>query len=342
MLLLNTLHEKTNAIIHTAATEPGNIYTACNDLYQWLIDIVLLDENSTENRDNVLLDTGSALGTTWAAKCIQDFMRTKKFMDGVYAAANDVKKQQRQTPLHILYAGTGPFATLVLPLLATFTSNELQFTFLEINEHSYAILRQLIATLKLEKYIHNIEMADAAKWTLPKGEQVDIFISETMLAGLQKEPQVAIYMNIVPQLAAHTILIPTEIVLSAGLINHAKFHEARMNNENCREAIKELGTVFCLNKKTITHHSQPYQLQMNHYTFPAQEVVLSKAHLEAYKHLYIFTDITIYENVQMKLNESSLTMPLKVKNMQALVEGTASFEYQISKMPGLNFSFVPA
>ena len=46
--------------------------------------------------------------------CVDDIMRTRRFVRGVYHAMADMLNA-REGKINLLYAGTGPFAMLVLP-----------------------------------------------------------------------------------------------------------------------------------------------------------------------------------------------------------------------------------
>lgn len=132
--------------------------------------------------------------------------------------------------------------------MACFSSQQLQFTLLEVNENSYTCLQQLIKTLQFENYIHRLEKADAPKWTLPANEQVDLFISETMQQGLKNEPQVAICMNLANQLQNSTIIIPEQITLIAALIDHQKKgleNSEAVESENCFHPQQRKYTAAC-------------------------------------------------------------------------------------------------
>ena len=63
------------------------------------------------NREDIHLANGKALGTSWAARCVDDIIRTKKFVAGVYQAVQKLLNEYPEKTVHILYAGTGPFAT---------------------------------------------------------------------------------------------------------------------------------------------------------------------------------------------------------------------------------------
>ena len=92
--------------------EEIDFYTLKNtlDAYsEMLIDISELDMESNESRKHMALESGSAIGTTWAAMCINDLLRTRQFLRGIFKAVEKVMGQQKK--VYILYAGSDPFAS---------------------------------------------------------------------------------------------------------------------------------------------------------------------------------------------------------------------------------------
>ena len=61
------------------------------------------------------LSSGVAISPVQAARCLQETVRTQAFLKGVKAAIEE--KLNAHDTLHILYAGTGPYGPLLLPLL---------------------------------------------------------------------------------------------------------------------------------------------------------------------------------------------------------------------------------
>jgi hypothetical protein len=99
----------------------GELLSETLDLYR---DILLtasgIDLGGELEMGCIHTGAGVAIGTTWAALCIDDVLRTKRFVSGLYHAIKTVA-DRRAGPVHVLYAGTGPWATLVLPLTSRFS-----------------------------------------------------------------------------------------------------------------------------------------------------------------------------------------------------------------------------
>ncbi len=64
------------------------------------------------------LSTGIAIGPAAAISCLHDTWRTVKFLRGIYRAIRDLQARFAKTKIHVVDAGCGPLATLVLPLCA--------------------------------------------------------------------------------------------------------------------------------------------------------------------------------------------------------------------------------
>jgi len=155
------------------------------------------DMDIEEGRNDIMFDNGKALGTFWAALCLDDMMRTRQFIRGINEAIKE--KINTQKPIHILYAGTGPFATLILPFIFRYSKQQIKYTFLEINPFSFKILQNLISKLGLEDYDITLLKADATKYKIDSENEPDIIISETMQNALAKEQQVPIFLNLMSQ-----------------------------------------------------------------------------------------------------------------------------------------------
>ena len=68
------------------------------------------DLDSEEGKNDLYFENGKALSTYHAALCLDDLIRTKKFIRGIDKA---IIEKSKNKPIHILYAGTGSFAPLI-------------------------------------------------------------------------------------------------------------------------------------------------------------------------------------------------------------------------------------
>jgi len=327
------IHSIINRILDAEKNAYGELFTACDELYEALLQVTGIDISEDSNREDSLLDSGSAIGLTWAAMCIKDHNRTKRFMDGITEATGDMLKTTAGRAVHILYTGTGPFATLMLPLIARFSEQQIQFTLLEVNDTSFNCLQKLVGTLQLEKYIRRIEKTDATNWKLPSNETVDIFICETMQQGLRTEPQVAICMNIIPQLQSATIIIPEQIILKAALIDLGERMKRKFGNKSSGNDVHLLDTIFTLNKEMILQQADEAST-----VFPETTIAIPPEVAASHPFLYLLTDIVVYKQEKLLIDQSPLTLPLKLADLSQYLPAKIKLQYHTGKKPGIQFS----
>lgn len=216
-----------------------------------LVSVSGLQENDENSRKDYYLPKGKAIGTFWAGMCIKEFMRTKKFVWGVFLGIKRAKEKFPNRKIHILYAGTGPFATLIVPLTTVFTSREVECTLLEINPDSIENLRKIIKDFEIEEYINDIVQCDATEYKVDKDKPIHMVITETMQRALKKEPQVAITLNLVPQMEESGILIPQNISIEEGLLDPKRDMERMMGIEGAdKDYCYILKKIFELNSDT--------------------------------------------------------------------------------------------
>lgn len=259
------------------------------------------------HREHLALSSGKAIGLKWAAMCIQDLIRTKQFISGVNTAILDQQVIKKEGPIQILYAGTGPFATLVMPLITQFTHEEIQISCLEVNPMSIRSLENVINALDAGAYFRAIHQCDASNFNLPDPDVIDIVVIEVLQCALAREPQVAITYNLIPQLPPNVTLIPEEISLHVALIDTKKQTEHMFNVDATKEVdyMAKIAEVFTLNKEAALANragSKPL-------SFPEMEVLFPKNLLKGKSLAVILTEIQVYDSHALKIRESGLTVP---------------------------------
>ncbi|CAM3604160.1 MULTISPECIES: hypothetical protein [Pseudoalteromonas] len=239
---------------------------------------------------SVHTEYGVAISPVQAAKCSQEQLRSLVFMQGVKAAIED-KLSEGLSEVRILYAGTGPYATLLLPLLALRPSLPIKATLLDIHPENVVAVKKLIDTFDVEHCIEQLVCYDALKWQGEEKCSFDIVISETMTALLKREPQVWIFKHLFPYLKEDGILIPESIALSATL--------------NRKGDQIHIGEFFNLQKSSVQ------KLSGGDDTLLSGKLVIPDSHQpgDGFK---LQTDIVVYDSYALGENECSLNIPFTI------------------------------
>ncbi len=316
-----------------------NVQGATDALYRFFLEISGLDAGRTIQSNDTILANGKAIGPFWAAYCIKDVYRTQKFLRGTYAAIKSMRLKRPGTAVHVLYAGTGPFATLALPLTTVFEPEEVQFTFLEINPESIQILRKVIDTLGVGAYVRALEQCDACTYQSSADLPIQIIVVEAMQQALQEEPQVAITTNLAPQLAPGGHFIPQCISVHAGLLHPRKNTERMLSLDHIvTDHFILLDKVFELNalkpKPAFGFSVDASAVQV----FPDIRVDIPQKRPPGYKKLCLFTDIQVFESERIAFWESPLSHPVLVMNIDEEHRPVkqVSFKYSLGEKPGFS------
>jgi predicted RNA methylase len=297
--------------------KPENFHDKLAPAVMGYADLLFEEFNldGSTGREHIQTLNGNAIGTFWAAKCIREIFRTQRFSRALYSAVLEAIDQNRR-PIHVLYAGTGPFAALALPIMMMLKPEDVQFTFLEINPESIEILEQVIDLFDLHAYVKNIHQCDASLWDVPSSG-IDIVISETMSRALMAEPQVAIMLNLASQLPKEVVFLPEEIKVSL-----CKLSGGSREPERIAELIN-------FNKASI--YSIIENSSMRNWNFNDQNI---QTNVSEDDQLYFMTEIRINDGNILNLNDSSLNLleKLKVNKKQGVIN--LNIKYTLDKRPG--------
>lgn len=269
--------------------------------------------------DDILLPSGNAVSPVKAAHCLLEFQRTAVFVRGIYKAVCKLREDFPSERIHILYAGCGPYATLLTPLVTLFTTAEIKFTFLDINQTSLDAAERLYIKLNLSDYVSEYVCADATTYNIPEETIVHLAVSETMLNALAREPQVAVMQNLMPQLVSKALFVPAKITVSANLLD-SKEEQRAFTTPGSKPTRISLGELYTIGRTQYKSH-QPVT-----FTIPNQ--------IGDFKNLFLHTRIETYGDEVLTDYQCSLSYPKLITNAELKEGKRITLNYKSGESPG--------
>jgi len=315
-------------------SDPGQLREACIRLHDVFAELSNVGGESTgaDVEHETRLATGVALSPRDAARCALDSRRTVMFIRGIHSAIQRSIERSPDQPIHLLYAGCGPYATLALPLAMCVPPEQLQLTLIDIHEGSIEAVQRIILGLQLHDWVRECLVCDATTYVHPPGSPLHILVIEAMQKALEKEPQVALTLNLARQLSANGTLIPEEVRLDACLADLSREfalfpadHEGRPPSEKTRRRI-DLGTILDLTSRTEMSELQPAT-----FTAPAR--------IDSCNRLMIRTRIRVFEGIVLDDYDSGITYPTVVHDVGVVEPGDRfQLSYELGSNPGVRTS----
>jgi hypothetical protein len=339
-----------NSIRDTVLDEtssPGELRAAINAFVQLCSEVsgIQPDPSFDAWAGDSLLDSGVAINPQAAAHCAVDYQRSVVFIRGVHAAINALKSRFPDTPLEILYAGCGPFATLLMPLLGKFSPGELTLYLLDVHQRSLDSVELLLAHFGFSAHSFQTINADACRYA--HSGKLHLIIAETMQKSLEQEPQFAVTANLAPQLWPTGVFIPQRIEVAlclADLRHEQKLmgQSQRLDPEDFEKNAQRhlLATVFILSPERAPDQMRRAQYNTGTTKFelaPTIAVIPSMSELARFE-CALFTRISIFEHYRLADYESQITLPLKCHELAPLASGARyRVSYQLGSYPKFNF-----
>lgn len=261
--------------------------------------------------DDLRLDSGLALSPRLAAQCLLDAPRTAAFLRGTLAAISEAMRRFPDEPIEVVYAGTGPFATLALPLFGRLDPRRVRFTLIDVDQRSVESVRSLVDCFGFGAYVKAIVRADATAYR--HEAPVHVVVTETMQRALSREPFVAIVRNLAPQLVEGGLLVPERVALDLVLLD-AEGEQARWNGESA----EHVAAIQTDRETLVTLPRAPEK-------WPA-----------------LFTTIHIFGDDKLLPYASGLTAPEILWELVPLThELPLAFHYETGAEPGVRWRSVP-
>ncbi len=296
--------------------------------------------------EDSLLAQGVAINPEAAALCALDYIRSVAFIRGIYAAVNAFRLKTLGRPIEILYAGCGPYGTLVLPLLHKFTAGELKLYMLDVHQSSLDSVTCLLNHFELTAHAVKPIRADACHYQ--HLGVLDLVIAETMQKSLEQEPQFAVTANLAAQLSDDAVFIPQsiEVVLClANLRKEKSFMKGPSNGQNPAYKREELATLCTLTAQTaraqmslIKAHRGAEPLAVFKTTIVIPELA-DDADFDA----VLCTRICVFQQYSLNDYDSQITLPQQCYELSSLQSGDQyHVSYTTGGYPKFNFDKLAA
>lgn len=307
-----------------SSSNPGEIRQTLHSLHDIYSASSGVSAGNITDKD-IFTPGGQAISPIKAAHCLLEIQRTAKLVRGIHQALLELKERFKGEKLNILYAGCGPYATLLTPLTCYFSADEVSFIMMDISGDALTAVDRMYASLGLSSYIKRLTLADACTHVLTENERVHMAVSETMNTALYKEPQVAIMKNLIPQLMEGAVFIPQEISVSMQLTDPG-LEIASLSVENMVPERIWLGELYRIGRDHLPNdHAVPVEVPEE----PGK-----------FRQVTLFTEIRTYGAEVLTTNECSLTMPKKVGYSEDYKGKKLSVSYISGNNP--RFEFTPA
>ena len=232
-------------------------------------------------------------------------------------------------PVEVVYAGTGPFAALALPLAALLVAGEVRFTLLDVHERSVASVGRLVERLGLETSVRRLLVADGTRFGPSGDAPVDVVLVEAMQRGLGVEPQVALTRHLARFLQPAGVVVPARVRVDLAL-SDPRLETADTLGPFERAASRvPLGPVFELTKESAE------TVPDSEGRFPPVSVRLPVA-TSAERQPMLFTTVGVHGPHVLGEGDSGITAPEVLWQVPALPAGShLELRYQLGPLPGL-------
>ena len=330
--------------------DDNRLNAAAAGLYSLCSSVTGVDEYSDHADDlgGTRLPSGEAISPKDAARCVLDYRRTSKFLRGLHAAILEAQKRFPHAAIEILYAGCGPFAPLAILLTGRFSSAEIKFTLLDAHKRSLDAARRVFQALGKSTFVRDYIQCDAASYKNDAPHVIHVVVVEAMRAALEREPQVAITMNLAPQLCPGGIFLPERITVDCYLCDlttefsalPAEADAADSLSAGGRDKVRvNLGRVLELTAGSCRNLLASSNSDERRETSLTRKLILNApGDLDGEYDLMLLTAITVFDSIALDDYESGLTCPRILYDVGKMRRGKAiEFEYQLGDKPGFKY-----
>lgn len=298
----------------------ARITSGIQSMYEQFSQETQIYAGDLTHENMMLTPHGKVVTPVQAAHCVKDIARTTHFLRALHQAIEHYLELQPH--VRILYAGCGPYATLLTPFTSLYTPDQLRMIFLEINTTSLEAVHNLYRQWNLMSYLDDLRLADATQPDLNFPSTFDIVVSETMQTGLRYECQVPITRNLVRFLSPGGTFIPQSIQLDVALASRVPKAEHPADDQ-----------------PDFTQLVYDFDFRALPQPGASVEVDLPVAQADV---LQLYTTIHLFGTEKLTAYQSGLTMPLTldVRLPRHHPIQKTKFWYDEGPLPGLRFEYV--
>ena len=297
---------------------------------------------------DIELAQGVAINPQAAAQCVKDYPRSIQFIRGTFTAITQ-KLAEKKEPLNVLYAGCGPYATQLLPLLTLLPSDRFNITLLDVHPESLLSAQHLISVFGLEHFNIHTVCEDACEYQ--HDVLLDIVIAEVMQKALEQEPQVMVTANFAHQMQSNGSFVPQSIQVDLYLANVQQEHDQvqGLNPKQLKAlAINEdrihIGSVFELNIKTISNEISKRRVidvpEIDYLQFDTQKAPIKMP--VSLPDVVLMTRIQVFDQHWLEDYETDLCLPKTIIELSELnADQRIDVKYQLGSYPYFMFDLLP-
>ncbi|MFO7593327.1 MAG: hypothetical protein R6X15_04685 [Pseudomonadota bacterium] len=292
---------------------PGERLEAARSLFDGLSRAAGLDGMKNAEKE-MGLPNGVAISALDAARCLLEFLRTGRFIEGLRLAIAEAQKRFPGERIRVLDAGCGPFALLALSQTTWYAPEEVGFILLDCQADVLSAAERCVGALQGGDYVIDVVCADATRYVSPEGSEPHVLVTETMTHGLGREPQVAIASNLVKQLVPEGVMVPEAVTVELALL-----HPPTTENQPPPRWSKP---VVRLDLESARHG-------LGRAKFEVPAPVNNER-------FFLTTRIDVFGPSRLEMNDCSLTLPVYLGGGERLRGGeSVAFSYRSSGFPGI-------
>lgn len=298
-----------------------------NDLEKY---IKLLYEIAKESSDEITDELSYGLDgfsqINLAASSVKDKNRTKQFIRAALSATQDLLATQEC--VNIVYVGSGPFASIILPILASYSPEQVKVSLIDIDPISLKVAQSIIHNLGFEEHIVAYLNANASSLQLQNND-ADIVISTVMQQALYHDDQLSILNNLFGQLDEGAIMIPEMIKVDLVYYNSTR-SKTDIESKNTYNIIGNAITIDSVYLKSEPNLYSLSQFRLDH------------DQIKKHDTLALVTEIKLYQNIHLAHNESVPTLPTTLALTSQITSDhkTITIEYNAQSSRKFDYYFL--